>query len=143
MLNITTKTTPLLTRLMKLSKSSLKASFSANTSMPLDFVSLGDKSRSGILQMKGKDVLSTLHNLTAANVEQFYEDDSVGQLHTCFLNSKGKIISDCFIVKPLTFSESSNGIGHLKEGEIWVEYSKANERELALHLKKHSFRKDV
>jgi len=59
------------------------------------------------VQITGKDGVDILHNLTTGNVHKFYENGELGQLHTCFLNSKGKIISDCFLVKPLVFDEAT------------------------------------
>lgn len=115
----------------------------SKSKLGINFVSKADKSKSKIVQISGADGVDILHNLTTGNVHKFYEDPEVGQLHTCFLNSKGKIISDCFLVKPLVFNEQTQKASSNQEGEIWLQFARESEQELGLHLKKHSFRKKM
>ena len=56
------------------------------------------------------------------------------------LNSKGRIITDAFIVKPLVLRKGQ--IVASADG-VWIEAFAEHTDELLAHIKKHSFRKHV
>lgn len=118
-------------------KKILKRTFSDATEKT--FAAVLSNSRT-LLQINGKDKIQILQGMTTNNVEKFLEEDTKGIQHTCFLNSKGKIISDAFIVKPITVEK--NKIVS-KEDELWLEFPKSITPELSKHFGKHSFRKDI
>ena len=97
-------------------------------------------STSRILKITGEDFPSIFQGLATNNFQKFEKSKSAGIQHTAFLNSKGKIITDAFLVKPLKIAE--NGV-EFKKDEIWMEFPHSVGSELGKHIKKHSFGKKI
>ena len=61
-------------------------------------------------------------------------------LYTLFLNPKGKIVSDAFIIRPRIFEK---GKVIAKKDELWVEVDSDNASMMTEHLKKYTWKKKV
>ena len=93
-----------------------------------------------LLLVKGNDLSSVMKGTTTSNYEAFKGEQNKVLQHTLFLNSKGKIITDAVLVKPLT---AVKGEVKGRENEVWIEAHETLADELQAHLKRHAFRKHL
>lgn len=117
----------------------LKRIYRKYSNSNITYASILSKSRK-LLQITGKDKTQILQGMTTNNVEKFIKDEKKGIQHTCFLNSKGKIITDAFLVKPMTVKKNKP---IAKVDELWVEFPEVITPELSKHFGRHSFRKEI
>lgn len=61
-------------------------------------------------------------------------------MYTMFLNPKGRIITDAFIIRPQSFK---NNIKTPPNDELWIDVSKETSTSLFEHLKKYTWKKNV
>jgi folate-binding Fe-S cluster repair protein YgfZ len=93
-----------------------------------------------LLKLSGPDVNSILKGLTTSNVNLLFSDPDMNIQHTLFLNTKGRIITDSFLIKPLYLSGSKLVTC---PGELWLEAYNEHSEELTEHIKRHAFRKQI
>lgn len=103
------------------------------------FYSSPIKNRS-LLLVHGPDMSSVLQGITTTNFETFLENSNIAGQHTCFLNSKGKILSEALIIKPLTLV---NKILAPRTDLVWLDLSKFQTKALLSHLSRYSFKKKL
>lgn len=94
--------------------------------------------------MYGPDARKFMQGITTNNISQLYESNSkLGQKisqYNLFLDAKGKIVADGFIIRPLIFA---NGKKVAAENELWVDVSKSLNTSLYEHLRKYMWKKKV
>ena len=93
-----------------------------------------------LLQVTGKDCLAVLKGITTTNVDSLMQDEEKAIQHTLFLNNKGKILSDCFVIKPFMLRQGKI-VG--RTGEVWLESQTDMVTDLEKHIKQIAFRKEV
>ena len=90
--------------------------------------------------LQGPDLPKVLQGITTSNFDTFLKDKNKSGQHACFLNSKGKIISDAILIKPLTLKDHKL----VPRSEmVWLDVSKWQAQELTAHIAKYSFKKKV
>ena len=93
-----------------------------------------------LFKITGPDAGSILKGLTTSNVNNLWADVDQSIQHTLFLNTKGRIITDAFLIKPLYLASSRLATA---PGELWLEAYNEHSQELTDHIKKHAFRKQI
>ena len=93
-----------------------------------------------LLNVSGGDMWSVINGISTSNINTFASDEKRVIQHTLFLNNKGRIISDVFIVKPMVYEDGK--IVQDKKN-MWIESYVDHTDDISSHIHKYSFRKDV
>jgi len=74
-------------------------------------------SNRSMIQIKGKDINEFLQNIMSADISQFAKNDKLRWIYGLWLNPKGRIVTDLFVVKPFTPSNRGDTL------EYWIDVS--------------------
>jgi folate-binding Fe-S cluster repair protein YgfZ len=100
-----------------------------------------------VVSVRGPDATDLLQNLTTVDVRNLLEDHPHrAALYTSFLNAKGRVLFDGFIVKPRLAGQGQQveKVNEHDDIEYWVDVEKTQDLpELLKHLKKYAMRKRV
>ena len=83
-------------------------------------------------------ITSDIRDLTTVKHQEF-EFERVA-LYTLFLQSKGKIITDAFVVRPRMYTKEG---GEWAEEQLWLDIPREAKGTLKEHLRRHSWKKKV
>lgn len=95
-----------------------------------------------LLQISGNNYFEILDKIVTCDLENFIENPKKGAVYTSLQNSRGSIISDAFMVKPITYCNKKSQIEQKYE-EQWIDIPEAIIDSIVNHLSIYFNNKDL
>lgn len=90
-----------------------------------------------ILSVRGPDSQKFLQDVTTADLSKMREDKELRALYALMLNPKGRIFTDCLVVKPLLANQDGDDV------EFWVDVERKHLQTIIEYFRTYSLRKTI